>query len=96
MKKMQIWLILGALALSLGGVQAQDTKAQKRVAEAQAKNQVAADKADLIANKEARQADKMRGDRKALKADRKAAMKMEGHLLKDQVKKDVKVVKEKL
>ncbi|MBO0934496.1 hypothetical protein [Fibrella aquatilis] len=47
-------------------------------------------------NKEAREADKMSGDKEALKADRKAGIKKEGKLLKDQAKKDVKVVKSKV
>jgi hypothetical protein len=56
---------------------------------------VTADKANMKMNKAARKADKMTGDKSALKADRKAMVKGEGKLLKDQAKKEVKVVKEK-
>jgi hypothetical protein len=91
-------IIMSFMALALFATvnpgQAQDVK--KKVAAAEAKTQVAADKADLKMNKEARKADKMSGDHDALKADRKAHMKAEAKLVKDQAKKDVKVVKEKL
>jgi hypothetical protein len=90
----QATITLFALALLLGSLttQAQDKKA----AATEAKAQVAADKADLKLNKAARKADKMSGDQQALKADRKARMHKEGKLVKDEAKKDVKVVKQKL
>jgi hypothetical protein len=40
--------------------------------------------------------DKMSGSKDALKADRKDRVKAEGKLLKDEAKKDARVVKEKL
>jgi hypothetical protein len=70
-------------------------KMAKKVAVTEAKAQVVADKEALKMNKAARKTDKMSGDREDLKEDRKAMVKKEGKLLKDQVKKDVKVVKEK-
>ncbi|UHG93962.1 hypothetical protein [Spirosoma oryzicola] len=93
MKKMLIPFAMLAL-LAINSVHAQDVK--KKAATAEAKAQVAADKADLKMNKAARKADKMVGDEAALKADRKAHMKAEEKLIKDQAKKDVKVVKKKL
>jgi len=91
-KKLIPFVMLAVLAINSG--QAQDVK--KKAAVAEAKAQVAADKADLKMNKAARHADKMAGDDAALKADRKARMKAEGKLIKDEAKKDVKVAKEKL
>ena len=85
-----------AVALSFSAAQAQDGSMKKKAAATEAKAQVAVDKADLEANKAARKADKMSGDKEALKADRKARVGKEGKLVKDQVKKDVKVAKEKL
>lgn len=84
------------LAVTIGAAQAQDGPTKKKAAVAAAKVQVAADKADVEMNKQARHDDKARGDKQALKADRKAMVEKKGTLLKDQVKKDVKVVKEKL
>lgn len=84
------------LLVSVNAVQAQDGTMKKKAEVGMAKAQVATDKAALGANKEARKADKMTGDKAALKADRKAYMKAEGKLMKDRVKKDVKVAKEKI
>jgi putative heme degradation protein len=72
------------LALATSAVQAQDKKQQATVA---------ADKADLKRNWEAREYDKNQFDTYGLKADRKVHRKQEIKLLKDQLKKDVKVVK---
>ena len=95
MKKTLIPFMALALLAGLNSVQAQDGTMKKKAAVAESKAQVAADKADLKMNKEARKADKMTGNDAALKADRKAHMKAEGKMIKDQAKKDVKVVKEK-
>lgn len=88
--------LLIALSTSFTMTQAQDGKVKKKAAVAEAKMDVAADKAALQANRDARKMDKMAGANDALKADRKARMKQEGKLLKDEVKKDARVVKEKL
>jgi len=93
MKKILIPVVLLAV-FAINSSQAQEVK--KKAAVAESKAQVTADKANLKMNKAARQADKMAGDEAALKADRKAHIKAEGKLIKDQAKKDVKVVKEKL
>ena len=84
------------LLVSVNAAQAQEGTMKKKAEVGMAKAQVTTDKAALDANKAARKADKMTGDKAALKADRKAHMKAEGKLVKDQAKKDVKVVKEKL
>jgi putative heme degradation protein len=81
------------LALATSAVQAQDKKQQKAAAVTAAKATVAADKADLKRNWEAREYDKNQFDTYGLKADRKVHRKQEIKLLKDQLKKDVKVVK---
>ena len=94
MKKIFVPFMALALVATITSVQAQEVK--KKAAVVEAKAQVAADKADLKMNKAARKADKMSGNEASLKADRKAHMKAEGKLMKDQAKKDVKVVKEKL
>ncbi len=88
--------LLIALSASLTMTQAQDGKLKKKAAVAEAKMDVAADKAALQANRDARKMDKMAGANDALKSDRKARVKEEGKLLKDEVKKDARVVKEKL
>jgi len=93
MKKLLV--IVAAFVLTLAGVQAQD-KVTKKAEVVEAKTEVAADKAALKVNKAARKDAKMRGDKEGLKAARKERMKQEGELVKDQAKKDVKVVKEKL
>ncbi len=69
---------------------------KKKAETMEAKGEVAADKAALKANKEARQAAKASGDKDALNAARKDRVKKTGELIKDEAKKDVKVVKEKL
>ena len=92
MKKVAV--IFAALALTLSVAQAQDVK--KKAETVEAKAEVAADKAALKVNKAERKAAKASGDKEALKAARKDRMKKEGELVKDQAKKDVKVVKEKL
>ncbi|RYF62227.1 MAG: hypothetical protein EOO39_30680 [Cytophagaceae bacterium] len=88
--------LLIALSASLTVTQAQDGKMKKKAAVAEAKVDVAADKAALQANRDARKMDKMSGSKDALKADRKARIKEEGKLIKDEAKKDARVVKEKL
>lgn len=85
-----------AATFALNSAQAQDKKQQKKEAVTVARATVAADKADLKRNKEARAADKDLLDEPALKADRKAHRRKEVRLLKDQVKKDTKIVKEKI
>jgi hypothetical protein len=88
--------LLIALSASLTMTQAQDGKMKKKAAVAEAKMDVSADKAALQANRDARKMDKMSGSKDALKADRKDRVKAEGKLLKDEAKKDARVVKEKL
>ncbi len=89
----QVLIACIALALALNAAQAQDKKQQKAAAVTAAKATVDADKADLKRNREARQDDKNQFDQEGLKIDRKAHRKQEVKLLKDQVKKDAKVVK---
>ena len=91
-----VLIAIVAFAITLNVAQAQEGKMKRKADANAARATVAVDKADMKMNKEARQADKMSGDKEALKADRKAGMKKEGKLLKDQVKKDVKVVKSKV
>ncbi|WP_093823200.1 hypothetical protein [Spirosoma endophyticum] len=93
MKKIAV--IFTALALTMGVAQAQDSKIKKKAETVEAKAEVAADKAALKENKAERKAAKASGDKEALKAARKDRMKKEGELVKDQAKKNVKVVKEK-
>ena len=88
-------VVFAALALSLTMANAQDGKAKKKADVVAAKADVASDKAALKMNAEARKAAKMSGDKEALKQARKDRMKQEGSLIKDQAKKDAKVVKEK-
>ena len=92
MKKVVV--VFAALALTLSVAHAQDVK--KKAETVEAKAEVAADKEALKMNKEARKEAKATGDKAALKAARKDRMKKEGELIKDQAKKDVKVVKEKI
>ncbi len=94
MKK--VLIAITAFAITLNVAQAQEGKMKRKAEANAARATVAADKADLKMNKEAREADKMSGDKEALKADRKEGMKKQGKLLKDQVKKDVKVGKSKI
>ncbi|UFH53625.1 hypothetical protein [Spirosoma sp. KNUC1025] len=94
MKKVVV--VLAMMALTLGVAQAQDSKMKKKADVVEAKSEVAADKAALKMNKAQREAAKMSGDKEALKAARKDRVKKEGELIKDQAKKDVKVVKEKI
>ncbi|CCH03524.1 hypothetical protein FAES_pFAES01030 (plasmid) [Fibrella aestuarina BUZ 2] len=95
MKKTMLVVAVVA-AFFAGNVQAQSGKARKKEAVAEAKANVASDKAALKELKSDRQDDKLRGDRQALKADRKRTFKADKKLLKDEVKKDAAVVKEKL
>ncbi|MBD2755958.1 hypothetical protein [Spirosoma validum] len=94
MKK--VIVVFAAIALSLTAAQAQDSKVKKKAETVEAKAEVAADKADLKMNKAERKAAKMSGDKEALKEARKDRVKKTGELIKDEAKKDVKVVKEKL
>lgn len=94
MKK--VLVVFAALALSLTAAQAQDSKMKKKAETAEARAEVAADKADLKMNKAERKAAKMSGDKEALKEARKDRVKKTGELIKDEAKKDVKVAKEKL
>ena len=94
MKK--VLVVFAALALTLGVAQAQDSKVKKKAEVVEAKGEVAADKAALKMNKADRKAAKMSGDKEALKEARKDRVKKTGELIKDEAKKDVKVVKEKL
>ncbi len=99
MKQALVSLVALALALALNVVQAQDKKQQKAAAVTAlsavtaAKATVAADKSNLKRNWEAREDDKNQFDTEGLKIDRKAHRKLKVNLLKDQVKKDPKVVK---
>lgn len=94
MKK--VLVVFAALALTLTAAQAQDSKIKKKADVVEAKGEVAADKAALKMNKAERKAAKMSGDKEALQAARKDRVKKTGELIKDETKKDVKVVKEKL
>lgn len=82
--------------LVAGAASAQHGKAHKKEAVTEAKATVAADKVTLKELKAERTADKVSGDRAALKADRKRTFRADKKLLKDQVKKDAAVVREKL
>ena len=82
--------------LSVGFVNAQDHKAAKKMDVAEKKAAVMADKQELKDLKADRKEDKMSGDRDALRADRKKTFRADKKMLKDQVKKDAAVVKEKL
>lgn len=91
-------ILMAAVITTLvaGAVSAQQGKAHKKEAVTQAKATVAADKANLNELKAERKVHKMSGDRVALKADRKRTFRADKKLLKDQVKKDAAVIKEKL
>ncbi|MBO0949851.1 hypothetical protein [Fibrella forsythiae] len=93
----QAFVVAIALTLSVfGAASAQDNKAAKKMVTAEKKAEVAADKEALKSLKADRKADKMNGDKEALKADRKKTYQADKKMVKDQVKKDAAVVKEKL
>ncbi|MEZ0538353.1 hypothetical protein [Fibrella arboris] len=93
----QAFVVAIALTLAVfGAASAQDSKAAKKMAAAEKKAEVAADKQELKSLKADRKADKMNGDKEALKADRQKTYQASKKMVKDQAKKDVAVVKEKL
>ena len=75
---------------------AQSGKMRKEEAVIETKATVTADKANLKELKAERKADKLSGDKIALKSNRKRTFRADGKLLKDQVKKDAALIKEKL
>lgn len=94
--KKTILVAAAVVTLFVGTANAQNGKMRKKEAVTQAKATVAADKAELNELKTDRKEDKMRGDKIGLKSDRKRTYRADKKLLKDRVKKDAAVIKEKL